>query len=300
MGYILAFITIFIWSINIILAKYFAVDVLPLQISLGRWIVAAAVLLPFTVLELWHKRDLVWAHLKYITVLAILGVILSNTLIYKAAQTAAPINIGLLQITFPLFLTALSVAFLGVRLKVHQGVGILIAILGVITVLVRGDFSVLSQIKIHIGDGFMLLNTAFFALYSFLQTKRPKELSQQALLSATAMIGVVLLVPLTFLVEGFPSFDTEINIGLFAYLGIFNSVIAFLLWNTALEKIGQIRAGMFFYLIPLLTAVSAFIVFGEKIVLFEVIGGVMIIAGMLLLTLKGKTKIRSALNKNYD
>lgn len=287
MGYLFAFITVTIWSFNIILAKYFAESVMPFQISLGRWIIALMILFPFTIREIIKNRDIVIKNIKYIVILAILGVVFSNTFIYKAAQTTEPINIGLLQITFPLFLTILSVAFLHKSLDFKQIIGMIIAILGVVVVLVRGDLTELSKIKIHIGDGFMILNTMFFALYSFLQSKRPKELSQKAMLSLTALGGVIFLLPITYSFEGIPSLS-QTNIELFVFLGIFNSVIAFLLWNTSLEKIGQIKAGMFFYLMPLLTAVFSFFIFGEKIVFFEVIGGVLIIGGLVLININNK------------
>lgn len=287
MGYLLAFMTIALWSVNIVLAKDFAADILPLQISLGRWVVAFLTLLPFTLFNIIKKRAIIAKHIPFLIVLALLGVVFSNTLIYKAAQTTIPINIGLLQITFPLFLTALSVMFLKKHLNFKQLLGMIIAVFGVLIVLVRGNFNTFSQIQIHIGDGYMILNTFLFALYSFLQVKRPKQLSQPTLLTLTAFIGVIILWPATYFWEGLPTFS-QTNFELFFYLGVFNSVIAFLFWNMAIDKIGPIKSGMFFYLMPFLTATFAFILFGEKIVMFEVLGGVLIISGMFLLNLNNK------------
>ena len=39
--------------------------------------------------------------------------------------------------------------------------------------------------------------------------------------------------------------------GVFVYLGIFNSVISYLCWNSALARIGNIKTSIIYYLLPL-------------------------------------------------
>lgn len=289
MGYFLAFMTIMIWSVNIILAKYFAGDLLPLQMSFGRWLVAAICLLPFTASSLWKNRSTLAQNWNYILALALLGVVLSNTLIYMAASTTDAINIGLLQITFPLFLTALSVLYLKTKICKDQLLGILIAIAGVVTVLARDGFDKLLEIRFQIGDVLMLLNTLAFSFYSFIQAVKKPKLSHADVLAATAIVGSVILFPLTYIFEGLPVWTMK-NAEAFIYLGTLNSVVAFLFWNIALAKIGPVKAGMFFYLMPILAAVAGYFMFAEKIVPLEIWGGALIVIGLFLLNRKDLKK----------
>ncbi len=285
MGYISAFIVVFIWSINIILARYFSDSVYPFQISMGRWIFALILILPFTIKSLIEKRHIIFNHWKYIVALGIFGIVFTNSLTYLAAETINSVKIGILKITFPLFLTGLSVIFLKIKLSWKQIAGILIAVLGVIVVLFKGDISKIFQMKLEIGDIYMLLNSLLFAIYSLLQVKRPKELTSTTLLSATIIVAVVFLIPICYFTEGFPKMNRE-NLELFAYLGLFNSLIAFSLWNYSLGKIGNIKTSMFYYLMPVISTILSYFVFKTGITMSEIIGTICIITGLIFLSLK--------------
>ncbi|MBP3418679.1 MAG: DMT family transporter [Alphaproteobacteria bacterium] len=76
---------------------------------------------------------------------------------------------------------------------------------------------------------------------------------------------------------------------MFVYLGIFNSVISYLCWNSALARIGNIKTSIIYYLLPLFSSIGAYLVLHEKIYASQLIGGALVIGGIALVSLKSQT-----------
>lgn len=132
----------------------------------------------------------------------------------------------------------------------------------------------------------MLFNCLMFAVYSILQTRRPKEITQPEFLAASVLFGLVILF-FPLLIE--TPLSSILNFGwqdyaVILYLGIFNSVIAFLSWNTAIAKIGSIKTSIIYYLLPLFSGLGAYIFLGEKLQIADAVGGALIILGVLIVT----------------
>ena len=64
--------------------------------------------------------------------------------------------------------------------------------------------------------------------------------------------------------------------------GIMASIAAPLLWMKAVQSIGPGRSSMFFNLVPIFTAVIAFMALGEPLAAYHAVGGVLTIGGLLL------------------
>ena len=69
-------------------------------------------------------------------------------------------------------------------------------------------------------------------------------------------------------------------------LSIFPSVLAFQFWNQALDKIPANKVAIFQYLIPVYTVVISLLFLGESLQMFQLIGGTLILAGVILVTNK--------------
>ena len=133
----------------------------------------------------------------------------------------------------------------------------------------------------------MLFNTFAFAVYSLLQSKRPTQISQTVMLSATAIVGTIIILPIMLITDP-PGTLRQLNtedILVMLYLGIFNSILAYLAWNISLAKIGNLKAGIIYYLLPIFSGIEAALILGERIYLSEMIGGALIILGIMLTSL---------------
>lgn len=287
MGYLLAVMAIFLWSFNLIIANYFATSLMPFEIAFGRWLVASLILVPMAWKGLKSNYKLLLDHWGVVLVLALTGVVFDNTLVYYAGRTAPALNLGLLGVAGPIFLVILTRIFLKIEISRQQVLGLLIAIFGVFFIIVKGDLTQLSKFKFVNGDFIMLLNTLGFAVYSLMQSKRPSAISQPVMLAATVIVGLVILFPLMWWDTGEKRLlsMTRDDIAVMVYLGIFNSVISYLAWNTALSKIGNIKTSIICYLLPVFGGIEAYYLLGEKIYMSQIYGGLLVIFGIALVSL---------------
>lgn len=287
MGYLLAVTAIFFWSFNIIIASYFATSLQPFEIAFGRWFIAAFILVPLAWNGLRRNFRLLFENAWLVLALALTGIVWDNTLIYYAGHTASAINMGLLDVTEPIFLVVMSWMFLKTPIEAKQVIGLLIAVAGVLTIILRGDFTQLADFKFVSGDGLMLINTFCFAVYSLLQSKRPPQIDQATMLAATVIVGLIIIYPFMMTTVGISGLRhlQKIDFAVFFYLGIFNSVISYLAWNSALNKIGNIKTGVIYYLLPLFSGIEAYFILHEKIYASQIWGGLLIIFGIALTSL---------------
>jgi len=281
-GYLAALTAVFLWSQNILLAQGFKDTILPLEFAFGRWMIALIILLPMAGKNMWHYRAYFRQKEMWLLGLALSGIVLTNTLIYVAARTIDPVTISLLNLPAPIFLAILTAVFLKQKIGWGQATGMAVAVGGVLVILTGGQ-NIARQIDLRAGDAWMILNAFFFAAYSFLQAKRPPFLSQTTLLTATVLVGVLILLPAFFWLDWghFKTLGLK-EWGVLAFLGIFNSVIAYLLWNSALSHIGPVKTGIVFYLQPVFSILGAALFFGTPIKAIQIIGGCVIVGGIWL------------------
>ena len=176
----------------------------------------------------------------------------------------------------------------------RQFAGLIVAVIGVVVIILDGDFTRLSRVKLVSGDFFVLANTFGFAVYSLLQSRRPPEIDQSAMLGATVIVALpILAAGMLFSVPAarLESIRGE-DVAVIVYLGVFNSVVSYLSWNTALNKIGNLKAGIIYYMLPVFSALEAHFVLKEHISLSQALGGAVVVAGVLLVSLPKKTPRR--------
>ena len=118
--------------------------------------------------------------------------------------------------------------------------------------------------------------------YSLMLRCRPKAFPQKAFLALLIGIGVLgLIPPLLWQAAdtGLSPLDGSILSALI-YIGVGASVVSFLAWSLAIERIGMVRAGIIYNSIPLFASLEATLFLGESITLPQMIGGVLIIGGI--------------------
>jgi drug/metabolite transporter (DMT)-like permease len=285
--YLLLSLASLFWAGNIVLGRYVAGHVPPLTLSCVRWIGAFLMLLPFARPHLVRDWPVLRARLPLMAVLAATGFALNNAMSYWALQYTEALNALLIQSSAPLFVALWALILFGVRLTFAQLGGIAISLLGVLTIILRGDLAALAGIRLNIGDIMLASALLVFGLYSALMTRRP-VVHQLSLISFTMAFGAILLLPLS--VWEYSSgtrvkFDL-ITLATFAYVVIFASTLAYLFFNRGIALIGPNRAAPFFHLVPVFGSAMAILLLGEEPRLFHLIGYVLVLAGVVLASRK--------------
>jgi drug/metabolite transporter (DMT)-like permease len=80
-----------------------------------------------------------------------------------------------------------------------------------------------------------------------------------------------------------------------AFLAIFGSSIAFILYNYSVKTIGATRTETFTNLIPVITAIFAWYMLGEELGLKKLIGIGVVLIGLFLSQMKSRRKIHKHL-----
>ena len=134
----LIFVAPALWSVNYLVARWAPGVIAPHALALGRWTVAALVLLIFCHREIAAKRHLVRGEAWHFIVLGALGMWVCGAFVYIGGRSTAAVNIGLLYAASPVLIALASALWLRERFGVLQAIGVALALAGVLHVLLRG------------------------------------------------------------------------------------------------------------------------------------------------------------------
>lgn len=283
-GYLFAIGATAIWSANFIIARGLSTSITPVTLAFWRWVVAVIVLLPFALKYLIAEWNIVKKNILYLAITAFLGVTTFNTLLYFAGHTTTAMNLSLISITFPIFIIILSQFFLNDPVTVHKSVGIVIVAVGVVLLITKGNIYILMNMSFTIGDLFMLIASVVFAVYSILLRRKPKQMGVLSFLLSTFILGLIFLFP--FYIWEYSTtprvqFETKTVLAIL-YIGIFASLIAFILWNKAVAAVGPSKAGMVYYILPLFSGALAYFFLNESISMIHFYSMLLIVPGILI------------------
>lgn len=277
-----------LWAGNAVVGRMVAPLVPPLTLNFLRWALAFLFLLPFA-WTLLRRGSPLWTGMRRYAVLGLLGVGCYNALQYLAVKTSTPINVTLVASSIPVFMLALGAAFFGQRVTKRQVAGALLSIAGVLVVLSQGELAHLAQVRFVIGDVYMLVATALWALYSWLltQPKDPPEIRSDwaAFLMAQLLPGVVWS---GLFAAGETAVTTqEIQWGwplatALLYVAIGPALVAYRCWGLGVQRVGPTIAGFFSNLTPLFAAIFSAAFLGEAPRAFHAAAFLLIVAGIVV------------------
>jgi len=251
------------------------------------------VLFPFAIRPLVRQWDCVRKNLAYLSITAFLGVTVFNTLLYLGGQTTSAVNLSLISITSPVFIVIFSRLFYGELLTFYRAAGIFLVAIGVILLFSRGRPSSLLNLTFAIGDMWMLIGAMIFAIYSILVNRKPRQLGTWAFLLSTFLLGLIFLLPFfawEYTLAGPADFDANAIYSIL-YVGVFASLVSFVLWNQSILMIGASKAGMVYYTLPIFSGVLAWYFLNEDIGILHLGSGILIVSGILMANFEMKKSI---------
>ena len=198
-------------------------------------------------------------------------------------HTSAP-KAALIIATIPVVVLFAASLLLGERTSPAKLFGTLISV-GGISVLVTGD----PQFEWNLGGpllGDLLIFGAVISasLYIICARDLGKNYSAIEITGMQVIYGTLFYAP-AFIWElpdiQWSAISTN-SIGALVYLTLFATIAAFLCYNHALTKIPASRAAIFINGIPLVTAVGAWVLLGEKLTIIQAGGGLLVLGAVYL------------------
>jgi drug/metabolite transporter (DMT)-like permease len=274
------------WAGNFVLARALHAEIPPLALSFWRWVGALLILLPFTWRGLWRARALLVRQWPLLAFLALLGITNYNSMVYLGLQHTAATNAVLLNSAVPVMIVGLSFVLLRLAVRGAQLGGILVSMLGVITIATEGRPQELLELRLNRGDLWVLAAGLDWALYSVCVRWRPQGLAPATFLAAIVLMGLPPLAGLYVweLSSGQGFALDAVNLAAIGYVALFPSVLAYLFWNRAIAEMGPNRTGQYLHLMPAFGALLAVLLLGEQLHGFHLLGAALIGGGILLAT----------------
>ncbi|MFG2597178.1 DMT family transporter [Streptomyces sp. NPDC048462] len=278
-GLLLALVATVVWSGSFVSARALHDTVPPVQAAFWRWIVAVVAVAPLAARETWRQRALIRRHLGFVTLSALLGITVYNTLVNQAGMSTSAGQMGMIMAASPVVM-AVYERLGGRRLGGRRIAGMAVACTGVLLLVGNGSLA----LHFAPGDLWMFAAMLSFASYSALLRRRPAEIGQLAFLLATFVLGALMLAPafaVSVAVQG--GFEpTAGTVGPLLYVGVLSSALAFFAWNRAVALIGATRTGIVYYLQPVCVAGLSFALLGESTGPVQILCLVLILGGVAL------------------
>ena len=284
-AYIFLILATLFWSGNFIVGKAASLfEIPPFTLNFYRWTFAWLILAPFTLKEIYRKKNYILENIKLILILGITSITVFNSIVYYSLNFTQVISGVLMISTIPVMIIFFCWIFKIEKTNFYQILGVIFSLLGVFVIVTKADLGKLLNLNFNKGDLWMVVAMFSWAMYSALLRKKKFELSQISLLQTIISAGLILLLP-AYLIE--MALGYRINIHLpfiltLSYVVLFPGLASFFFWIKGIGIIGSNRAGIFLHLMPIFSTVMAILIFKEKFLTFHLIGALLIITGIIL------------------
>jgi drug/metabolite transporter (DMT)-like permease len=282
--YIKLILTAVFWGGTFIAGKIVAQDVQPFSAAFLRFAIASA----FLVLITWKvegklpriERSLVLP----ILLLGMTGVFAYNVFFFKGLQSIDAGRAALIIALNPVMISLLSSILFKEELTPIKIIGILLSVIGAMTVISRGN--PLHLFQGHLGWGELNIFGCVLSWVSFSLIGKSVlgKISPLVSICYSSLAGTATLI-IPAMLEGLwtflPVYSSITWLGLF-YLGFFGTVLGFVWYYEGIKKIGPTKAGLFINVVPLSAVVLAFFLLNEPLTLSLLIGAILVSTGIYL------------------
>ena len=290
-AYIFLILTTLFWSGNFIVGKAASLfEIPPFTLNFYRWILAWLILAPFTLKEIFNKKNYILNNIKLILVLGITSITIFNSIVYYSLNFTQVISGVLMISTIPVMIIFFCWILKIEKTNFYQILGVIFSLLGVVVIVTKADLIKLINLNFNKGDLWMVVAMLSWAMYSALLKKKKFELSNISLLQTIITAGLILLFP-AYIIEML--LDHRVNINLpfiltLSYVVLFPGLASFFFWIKGISIIGSNRSGIFLHLMPIFSTIMAILIFNEEFMGFHLIGAILIVAGIVLSSKKTK------------
>ena len=263
-------LTTLFWAGNTVAGKVAVGDISPGLLTFTRWILLSLIL---PLLYARQMRD-AWQTLRdrwlYLAAMGGLGLAVFNLLFYFSAHHTTAVNIGILQGAIPIIVLLGAFLLHGARITRRQVLGVIVGLIGVITVALRGVPTQLADLSLNSGDLLMAGACILYAGYTLGLKSRP-AVPGIVLFSYFSIAGACLSAPFAVTEWWAGSMIWPNGTGwiVIAYITVFPSFLSQIFFLRSVDLIGPGRSGVFVNLTPIFSALLGVFLLGEAFRLYH-------------------------------
>lgn len=274
-----------VWGTTFVWTKLLIINGLsPAQIFTLRFIIAYVLLTGFS---LWRGRHK-WLSDNWRDELTMLALGLTGGSMYfltenESLRFTTATNTSLIVCSCPLFaMLIIALFYKSERFSKRQALGSLVALAGMAAVVLNGHFVLhLSPL----GDTLAFSACLCWALYTLLMKPVMGRYPAMFITRKVFFYGILTILPYYIFVPDMPSWDvlTRPDVALnLLFLGSVASMLCYLTWSWCMKGLGAVVCTNWVYVNPITTIIAAWLILGEQITVYFLIGSALIIAGMYL------------------
>lgn len=277
-----------IWGSSFVAIKFAYTTYPPLTLAAVRFVVATLILGALTLLPKnrvkLEKKDILT-----VAVCGLTGIMLYAVLQNIAMQWTSASSATLIIASYPIITLLMESLIYKTKLSWMKIVAILIAICGVVILsYVKTESRISGELL-----GILLLMAAgvFWAVYNFMMKRVVNQYPPITLLFYITLFGTIFLLPLSLFERTAWQTPTLLSFSMMLFLGVFCSVIAYLLYNRGLKTMAPSTITSMLNLMPIIGVFFSWILLGEQVTLRKIIGGTIVILGVMLSVRKSKSDL---------
>lgn len=272
----------FIWGFNFIIVKTALLELSPMAFLALRFSIATLFFVLFVRLRQggfaiprseWVK----------VALIGIVGTTVYQPLFINGLALTKASNTALILATTPAFIVLAQRILYRERFAARGWLGILLSFVGIILIVISGgDLTANSQALL--GDLMVLGGTLCWALYSVFAAPYLKKYSSLEFSALSTLFGTLPLLVLTapaVLQQNWVAVSASSLIGVL-YSALFAIVVAYIIWNLGIQRIGGARTAIYSNLTPVIAAFAAAVFLGEELTPLKIVGAAIIFGGLYL------------------
>jgi len=280
----LLFIQPIFMATNIIVARGGVEYVPPISLAFWRWFTVFIILFPFFVGEILKKKKYIIKEFWRLFFLGSMGCGVCGAFPFIAGMSTTMANMGIIYTSSPIFIIILSVIFFRDRINLSRIIGLLLCLIGVLTIISKGNIQLLLNFKFTSGDLWMVGAAFGWAIYSIYLLNWKSNFTLMARFTLIALFGTLSLFPF-YIIEEVYYFNTSFNSNFVFWIlfaAISPGIIAFTLYTRVQKYVGASLAGFTLYIFSIYTAIYGILLFDEVLLNFHYIGAAFVFIGVYL------------------
>jgi drug/metabolite transporter (DMT)-like permease len=285
----------FVWGINFTVVKQTLLEMSPLVFIAMRFVLAsllicAAVLMRGEDLH-WERSDL-WRLLA----LGLVGNTLYQILFIEGIARTTASNSSLLLATSPIWVTLLSALFRQDRITPAVAAGVGLSFAGIVLIVGLGGSGLSLTGASLPGDLLSLAAGLCWASYTVMCRPLLRRYSPLKLTGLGMVVGAA---PLALYSAGALVGQNWTDISWRGWLGcgystLFAIAVAYVVWNTSLQKVGNARTAVFSTLVPVVAVVVSWLFLHETMGVWQGVGAIITLTGVTLTRLAPRQSLSTA------
>ena len=269
---------------NLVVARGGVEFVPPISLAFWRWTLVFIILLPFTYLSLRKNFKIIKNEYKKLFFLGAMGCGVCGAFPFLAGETTTVTNMGIIYTSSPIFIILISSIFFREKINFIKIIGLISCLMGVFVIIIKGDLNLLINLKLTIGDLWMLAAAVGWALYSIYLFYWKSKLPIFQRFALVAFFGSSSLLPF-YILEEFLFQRTTFSTEFFSWVtfaAISPGIIAFTLYTIAQKKLGASLTGFTLYIFTVYAAIYGLFLFDEKLEFYHYVGTILVFFGVYL------------------